>query len=108
MKKLLNRIFGRSSPMNQVRRVLERSQGGIYKRIDENRELLEHMQRYAPEYLDAHPWVAGWIKAQDEFLLELIAAAEIKPAHIHPVYVMAGEEWPRPWPERSDDGVKEK
>ncbi len=93
MKSVLKLILGKSSQIDQLLTVLERNQGGVYKRLDENRELLEHIQSHAPEYLHAHPWVGGWIETQDMFLLDLIAAAEFRPPRAIP-----GFQWPRPWP----------
>lgn len=93
MKSVLKLILGKSSQIDQVLTVLERNQGGVYKRLDENRELLEHIQWHVPEYLNAHPWVGGWIETQDMFLLDLIAAAELEPPRVRP-----GFKWPRPWP----------
>lgn len=48
--------------------------GGVVKRIDENRELLELLLCVSPELLNQSPWVVGWIKANDSFF---IAAADI-------------------------------
>lgn len=36
-------------------------QGGVYKRIDEIRELFEVLKRDDPAFLATHPWVAGWL-----------------------------------------------
>ena len=33
----------------------------IYKRIDENRELLEFLKRKAPQLLEECPWLVWWI-----------------------------------------------
>ena len=51
--------------------VLERVEGGVYKRIDENRELVELIQREAPQLFATHPWALGWLKSQDRFLVAL-------------------------------------
>lgn len=51
--------------------ILERVEGGIYKRIDENRELVELIQREAPQLFASHPWALGWLKSQDRFLVAL-------------------------------------
>jgi hypothetical protein len=93
MKKLLYRLFGDNHALEQVHKVLEHHHGGIYKRIDENRELLEYLQWHAPEVLNSHPWVVGWIRSQDQFLLDLIAAAELSPPRI-----FGNLDWPRLWP----------
>lgn len=44
---------------------------GIWKRIDENRELLECLQEHAPEFLERCRWVEGWLATQDAFLCSL-------------------------------------
>ncbi|CAI1205885.1 Uncharacterised protein [Serratia ficaria] len=53
---------------------IEKSNRGIYKRIDENRELLSLLYRDATWFMINHRWVAGWIKAQDEYLNEIAEA----------------------------------
>lgn len=47
------------------------SEGGVLKRIDENRELLELLYKDASDFIDDHPWVIEWFKSQDRFLLQL-------------------------------------
>lgn len=47
------------------------SEGGILKRIDENRELLELLYKDAHDFIDNHPWVIEWFKSQDRFLFQL-------------------------------------
>lgn len=70
---------------------------GIWKRIDENRELLECLQEHAPEFLERCRWVDGWIAGTDIFLNNLASALEL-----------STPEWlvllhsPRPWPGRFD------
>lgn len=48
--------------------------GGVHKRLDENRELYQLLQRDAPEFLETHPWVANWFQSEDEFCRALIDA----------------------------------
>ena len=72
--------------------VLETHYGGIYKRIDENRELLELLQQEAPELLKEKFWIDGWIKSQDGFLCDL---AKFAPSE-RPMIVEG--RYPRPWP----------
>ena len=59
------------------------SGGGVFKRIDENRELLEVLQQKAPEFLQKNPWVYLWIEAHDEFFTELAKAADMEPLPGH-------------------------
>lgn len=57
--------------------VIANHSAGIHKRIDENRELLEHLQEHAPGYLVQFPWVVGWLRSQDEFLIALADASQM-------------------------------
>lgn len=76
-----------------LKKILGRHHGGIYKRIDENRELLELLQREAPELLAKQPWVVGWLESQDGFLCDLESAVPLTDVQFqkHPRF-------PRPWP----------
>lgn len=49
------------------------STGGLAKRIDENREIMHLIYTQAPELVSSHPWLAGWLNANDEFFTELAA-----------------------------------
>lgn len=79
--------------LEKVRCILGKSEGGIYKRIDENRELLELLQLQAPTLLGRNPWIVGWLKSQDTFLNELASVVKVED-------LMFGErnDFPRPWP----------
>jgi len=72
--------------------VCENTGRGIYKRIDENRELLELLLREAPELLDRCFWIIGWLENQDHFLVSLAQAAEIE--NSYPLI----RNFPRPMP----------
>ncbi len=76
-----------------VREVLRTSQRGIYKRVDENRELMELLQEKAPGFLKDNFWVEGWLRSQDEFLNDLLRVVPIEDHR-----VTTGR-FPRPWPE---------
>lgn len=83
--KWLSELF-KSARQKSLERILARHYGGIYKRIDENRELRELLQSKAPEFLAAHPWVNGWFDSADGFLVDLENAAppldaQFKPKH---------------------------
>ncbi|MDD2892551.1 MAG: hypothetical protein PHF20_01360 [Halothiobacillaceae bacterium] len=83
--KWLSELF-KSKQQKSVERILSRHYGGIYKRIDENRELMELLQAKAPEFLAAHPWVNSWLDSTDGFLVDLEKAApgldaQFKPKH---------------------------
>ncbi|AXH60520.1 hypothetical protein [Providencia huaxiensis] len=57
---------------------IEHSEGGVLKRIDENRELLELLYKDAPDFIGNHKWVIEWFKSQDNFLLQLAEKTTIK------------------------------
>ncbi|EXU74340.1 hypothetical protein [Erwinia mallotivora] len=56
---------------------LIRSEGGIYKRIDENRELITTLIEECPELFEKKPWIYGWLLSQDVFLNDLLKAAVV-------------------------------
>lgn len=64
----------------------------IYKRIDENRELLELIIKEAPDLLERCPWIAGWIAGTDCFLVNLLCMLGWQQQN------PASELSPRPWP----------
>ena len=81
----------------KVRRIMARSEGGIHKRIDENRELLELLQKQAPNVLVRNPWVEGWFRAQDNFLNDLASAVTVDDPKFKP-----RNGFPRSWPYIAD------
>lgn len=76
---------------NSTKKIITRHYGGIYKRIDENRELLELLQEQAPDLLQNAPWVEGWLDTQDRFLIELAEATKPDDSRL-------SSHFPRPWP----------
>jgi hypothetical protein len=76
--------------------ILECVDGGIYKRIDENRELLEFLNEKAPKLLEEHPWVIGWIKSNDDYLKSLENLVE--PLRLTNFQFKENTSFPRPWP----------
>lgn len=80
-------------PLQKLEHVLRYSEAGIFKRIDENRELMELLQKDAPEFVHKHPWVMGWLESQDNFLSELAQASGLQSHHIR-----AGQGFPCPYP----------
>lgn len=53
------------------------TEGGINKRIDENRELIQLIKNQCPQLLSRHPWVNGWIDSQEQYLLAIAETAHI-------------------------------
>jgi hypothetical protein len=57
--------------------VVRDCEGGVYKRIDENRELLALIEKEAPAFMETHPWIVGWMQGHENFLAAL--ASEVSP-----------------------------
>lgn len=94
--------------LQKVQWILGRHSGGVFKRIDENRELLELLHEKAPALLASHPWVEGWLKSQDEFLSELATQVPLTELQFSPTPPgQPGHAFPRPWPEWSAPPVPE-
>lgn len=70
---------------------------GIFKRIDENRELLECLQEHAPEVLERLCWLEDFIAINDKFFVDIANALELKPLGM-------GSRFPRPWSGNSSMG----
>lgn len=85
--------------LSAIDEVVRRTGRGVYKRIDENRELLELLQARCPEFLDEHHWVVGWLRSHDDFFTELAKAAQIANPHENGAQDRGGWTFPRPWPE---------
>ena len=85
--------LGTRNKLNAISEVLETYERGIFKRIDENRELLEFLSRNAPQLLDENPWVVGWLSSQDSFLSKLAETADVENK-----LRGYGANYPRPWP----------
>ena len=69
-------IFKSRAIAQKIKTILGRNEGGIYKRIDENRELLQMLHREAPTLLTQKPWIKGWLESQDAFLCALAESVE--------------------------------
>lgn len=94
-------IFMASGLMKRVQKILGWSGGGVHKRIDENRELLETLQREAPDLLKSHYWIECWIKQNDEFFVDIAEAVPIKEGRFLGMVKSHGTPFPRPWPNSS-------
>lgn len=51
---------------------------GIWKQIDENRQLLQFLQESLPDFLGKNPWIEAWIRDTDIFLNSLLGLLELK------------------------------
>lgn len=67
--------------LQRVTHVCAHSAQGIFKRIDENRQLLELLKQEVPELfeMDRCPWVECWIAGQDIFLNDIANAMNLEP-----------------------------
>jgi hypothetical protein len=80
--------------------VCKSKERGVFKRIDENRELLEFLHRESPDLMKRCPWVEGWLEGQDRFLVELVNAVGIENS-----MAKTSSNFPRQWPENRNRGV---
>lgn len=65
-------MFNRSKKMiANLIHVIQNSEGGIEKRIDENRELFLTIVTEAPELLMKRPWIKGWLESQEQYLISI-------------------------------------
>lgn len=71
---------------------------GIWKVIDEQRELLECLQKHLPETLRRCPWIEGWLARTDMFLVNLARLLDL------PDTPPGMVRFPRPWP--GSDGLE--
>ena len=89
--------------VDSVRAILGWTGGGIHKRIDENRELVELLQHDG--FLDRYPWAIEWLRCHDEFLSALLAAVPIQKG-LFMGATRGGAPFPRPWPQEIDDPMR--
>lgn len=82
--------------LDQTRNVVENIAGGVYKRIDENRELHDLLQQAMPKFMESHPWVESWLNSNDEFFCLLADALPPTQARFMPS-TTPGKVFPRPW-----------
>ncbi|MFM0077221.1 hypothetical protein PQQ86_39415 [Paraburkholderia sediminicola] len=102
----LRNVFYRAHPaLNKVRHILGWRSGGVYKRIDENRELAELLRDQAPAFLGRQPWVLDWLQANDDFLCRLAEAVPISDGQFPALPDDNGKGFPRPWPTAADSAV---
>lgn len=63
--------------LSKLEKLISQNERGVYKRIDENRQLLELLIREAPDLFETHGWIRGWFKSLDEYLLALSYEAKL-------------------------------
>lgn len=94
MREVVQRYRARKQQLRKLLSVITHVSLGVHKRIDENRELLQVLQRDCPEFLKRNPWVVGWIERQDEFLTEIVRAS----GGAMEAFGAGSAGYPRPWP----------
>lgn len=82
---------------DNVTNILLTSQGGVYKRIDENRELMELLREKAPSLLKENFWIEDWLKSNDVFLNDLVPIAPADDKRIKDGL------YPRVWPTNTEN-----
>lgn len=87
-----------ATSQSKVENILGFTGGGVHKRIDENRELLELLQREASGFLASHSWVEGWLASNDEFFVALALNVPITEGRFLGQAQRRPGEFPRPWP----------
>lgn len=97
-------FFKNGATVRKLKLILGFVGGGVHKRIDENREMLELLRREAPDLLANRPWIARWIKANDEFFCELESVVPIDKGQFLSQTGYPEKTFPRPWPSE-DIGV---
>lgn len=102
-------LFGRLKALQRINGILGWMGGGVYKRIDENRELLELLRREVPDLVANHPEIVHWLQAHDDFFCGLETAMAPKDAQFHPrPQNLDGRDsgFPRPWPGDDADSAR--
>lgn len=95
-------FYKKMKELKKIKFVLGRHQGGVHKRIDENRELLMLLQKEVPELLEQKPWVYQWIKSKDDFLVDLSQATDIPSGRFLPKEpARVKDSFPRAFPEQA-------
>lgn len=82
-----------ATDIENIRFTLQRVGGGVYKRVDENREMLALIQNHSPQLLNDHPHLIDWISSHDEFLTEASKFVTPKSCFFQP-----RKGFPRPFP----------
>ena len=65
--------------LHKIRVLCTQTEGkrGIWKRLDENRKLLEFLQQNAPDLLIHFPFIEGWLGNNDIFFMNLLTLLEL-------------------------------
>jgi len=85
--------------MPGIQDVVSHIGGGVFKRIDENRELMALLQARCPQVLHDQPWIEGWLRSNDDFFVAVASVTQaVNPlSHFNAVHEGV-RPFPRPWP----------
>ena len=90
--------FQNNTLIQRIKKTMGWTAGGVHKRIDENRELLELLMREAPGFMGRNSWVTHWLKSNDEFFVELETLIPIEDGRFFGKTKNANGNFPRPFP----------
>jgi hypothetical protein len=90
-------MFYAYSVLKKIRELMGWNSGGIYKRLDQTRELKELLHQKAPAFMRAHPWVDNWLDTNDDFLCALEQTVPVDRARF-PRILHPNVPFPRPRP----------
>ena len=94
---LLFRLDAERNDFTQLKNIEKLCEGpcGIYKRIDENRERLDFLQKNS-RVVKEFPFLEGWIPENDCFYRKLQQILKLPEKDFR-----GGTNWPRDWPRKS-------
>ncbi|HGY3719385.1 TPA: hypothetical protein ACTY1T_003858 [Escherichia coli] len=68
----------KANRIDSICETIKYTEGGINKRIDENRELLRLIENQFPQLLEQHPWINGWIDSHEQYFLTIAECAHVR------------------------------
>lgn len=89
-------MFGKAEKrkVEEIRNAVATVSRGVFKRVDENRELYELIKAKAPELLAQHPYIEGWLGSHDHFFTEIARLTNVE----NKIGQHSSVPYPRPWP----------
>ena len=99
-----HRLAGRGRRATSLQHIVGFVSGGVHKRIDENRELLELLMREAPAFMQRNSWVEGWLRGHDGFFVAIEQAVPVAKGQFLEAAKRPNSRFPRPWPGRRAHG----
>ena len=87
--------------------VFFRLEGGIFRRLDEHREMMGFLESHCRESVSLYPWLLGWLEKQERFLTQLEKALPARAFDDLPIrfrpggYTYECVEYPRQTPRHS-------